>query len=188
MRELKLKNKSLCVSLSRWPNWRKPERGQAAAEMAFLIPLMMVLLFGTFQLARVFYLYHTLQKALRGGAGLLARTSGINYCNSADTALTDARNFIVFGNLQGTGDPVVQGLTTELVQILPERAVAESTVVTECRCTEEADSCDIEAGGRPADFVVVNLGEGFPVEVPFPYLDLGTILLKVSVRMPVTGG
>ena len=168
--------------------WNRGKRGQAAVELAFLIPLMLLLLFGAFQLARVFYVYHSLHKALRGGAGLLARSSNVNYCNLADNALTDVRNVIVFGNLQGTGVPVVQGLTPELIQILPERAVADSTAVSECLCTEEPESCDMEAGGRPADFVVVNLGDGLPVEVQFPYMSLGTINLKVSVRMPVTGG
>lgn len=167
---------------------RRAEQGQAAVEMALFIPLLLVLWFSAFQLARLFYVYHTLHKALRGGAGLVARASNINYCNLADPVLTDIRNFVVFGNLQGAGDPVVRGLTPDLIQILPERTVTDSTVVTECLCTEEPDSCDIQAGGRPADFVVVSLGDGFPVEVPFPYVTLGTINLKVSVRMPVTGG
>ena len=167
---------------------RQAECGQAATELAFLIPLLMMILFGAFQLARGFYLYHTLQKALRGGAGLLVRSNNVNYCDLGDAALTDARNFMVFGNLQGTGTTVVQGLTPYMIQILPERTVPNSTVVTECLCTQDPDSCDIGSGGRSPDFVVINLGNGFPVEMLFPYVSLGTILLKVSVRMPVTGG
>ena len=166
----------------------RTERGQAATELAFALPLLMVIAFGAFQLARVFYLYHTLQKALRGGAGLVARASSVNYCDTGDLTLADARNFIVFGNLQGNGAPLVQGLTPEMIQILPERAAPDSTAVSECLCAEEADSCDAAAGGRPPDFVVVNLAEGFPVEVPFPFMNLGTITLHPSVRMPVTGG
>ena len=166
----------------------RSDGGQAAMEMALLVPLLMLLLFGAFQIARLFYVYQTLQKALRGGAGFLARSTGVNYCNLDDPALTDARNFIVFGNLQGTGTPVVQGLPPEMIQILPERAAADSTTVTECLCAEESASCDTDAGGSPPDFVVLNLGDGFPVDVPFPYVRLGTIRLKVSVRMPVTGG
>ena len=119
------------------------ERGQAATELAFLVPLLMMILFGTFQVGRVFFLYHTLQKALRGGAGMLARSANVNYCSADDGALADARNFIVFGNLQGMGTPVVQGLTPEMVQILPERTGTDSTAVTECLCTEEGDSCDV---------------------------------------------
>ena len=167
---------------------RRAEQGQAFAELAFQIPLMMVILFGGVQIARVFYVYHSLQKALRGGAGLLARSANVDYCNSADTTSADARNFMVFGNLQGEGSPVVQSLTTDMIQILPERRVAGTMGVTECLCTQDAESCDISSGGRAPDFVVVNLGTGFPLSVPFPYMNLGTISLRVSVRMPVTGG
>src|SRR5262245_6266040 len=120
-----------------------PERGQAVAELAFQIPLMMLLLFGAFHVARVFYVYHTLQKSLRGGAGLLARSVNVGYCDSGDPALVDARNFMVYGNLQGQGTPVVEGLTPDMIQILPERGLAGSTTVTECLCTEETNSCNV---------------------------------------------
>jgi len=168
---------------ARWSS----QRGQAVAELAFQIPFMMLLLFGGFQLARVFYVYHTLQKALRGGAGLLARSTNIQYCDAANQAFVDARNFIVYGNLQGLGSPVVQGLTPDLIQIVPER-VTNTTSVTNCLCAQDADSCDATSGGRAPDFVVVNLGGGYPLTVPFPFVNLGTINLRVSVRMPVTGG
>lgn len=164
------------------------QRGQAVIELAFQIPLVLLLLFGTVQMARVFYVYHTLQKALRGGAGLLARSVNTNYCNSTDTMLTDARNFMVYGNLQGEGTPVVPGLTPDMIQILPERNVSGTTGITECLCTQDADSCDVTSGGHVPDFIVVNLGSGFPLSVPFPFVNLGTINLKVAVRMPVTGG
>lgn len=167
---------------------QRAQRGQAVAELAFQIPLMLVILFGAVQIGRVFYVYHTLQKALRGGAGLLARSVNVDYCNSEDTKHTDARNFIVFGNVQAEGVPVVQGLTPDMIQILPERVAAGTTGVTECSCVADANSCDISSGGRAPDFVVVNLGAGFPLQVTFPYVNLGTINLRVSVRMPVTGG
>lgn len=158
-------------------------------ELAFQIPLMLVILFGTVQIARVFYIYHTLQKALRGGAGLVAHASSVNYCDAGDMALVDARNFMVYGNLQGEGSPIVTGLTPDLIQILPERIITDSTGVNQCMCAQDdADSCDVSAAGRSPDFIVVNLGTGFPLSVPFAYVNLGTINLKVSVRMPVTGG
>lgn len=164
------------------------ERGQVAVEFALLLPVMILLLFGIFQVARLFYVYHTLQKALRGGAGFIARLSDVNYCNDQDPFFGDARNFVVFGNLQGAGEPVVQGLTPEMVQIIPERADTDAALVTQCLCTDEATGCDITGSGQAPDFVVVNLGAGFPVDVRFPFVTLGTIPLRVSVRMPVTGG
>lgn len=163
-------------------------RGQAVVELAFQIPLMLAILFGSVQIGRVFYVYHTLQKAVRGGAGLLARSVNVDYCNSEDATLADARNFMVYGNLQGEGTPVVQGLTPDMIQIVPERGVTGTTGVTECLCAEDAESCAVSTGGRAPDFVVVNLGSGFPLPIPFPFVDLGTVNLSVSVRMPVTGG
>ena len=171
-------------SATRW----KRSRGQAAVEMAFLVPLLMLLLFGVFQIARIFYLYHTLQKAVRGGAGLLARTSGVNYCDIGDPNVLAVENFIVFGNLQGVGAPLLQGLTPELIQVFPERIQSGSTAVSACLCTSDPDSCDIIQGGRAPDFVTINFGPaGFPVVVSFPYMNFGTVPLKPSVRMPVTG-
>ena len=147
----------------------------------------MAILFGTVEIGRVFYVYHTLQKALRGGAGLLARSTNVEYCNASDLTLVDARNFIVYGNLEGEGTEGVRGLTPDMIQILPERTGTDSTAVAACVCSGEPDpnGCDASSGGRAPDFVVVNLGTGFPLAVPALF---GTINLRVSVRMPVTGG
>jgi hypothetical protein len=166
---------------------QKSQSGQAVVELAFQIPLMLLLLFGVFQIARVFYTYHTLQKALRGGAGFVARSANVNYCVSEDATLTAARNFVVFGNLQPTesGLPVVPGLAPDMIQILPERSGTDG--VTSCPCEDVAEHCNVSSGGRAPDFVVVNLGSGFPMTVTFPFVNLSTINLRVSVRMPVTG-
>jgi hypothetical protein len=167
--------------------------GQATVETLFAIPLLLMMMFGAFQIARVYYTYHTLQKAVRGGAGLLAHTSNVNYCGDPnDPVLLTAKNFIVYGNLQGTGDPIVTGLTTDSINFYAERVAPDSTEVDSCLCDDPSNSCDISAGGRPPDFITVNLGPGggggFPIAVPFPFLSWTTINLKVSVRMPVTGG
>ena len=159
-------------------------------ELAFQIPLIMLLLFGAVQIARVFWVYHTLQKALRGGAGLLARTVNVSYC-PADALLTDPRvadalNFAVYGTIQSGNTPVVPGLTPATIQVLAERNT--SGAVAACDCGSGVDSCDPTMGGRPPDFIVMNLGSGFPVQIPFPFINLGAINLNVSVRMPVTGG
>ena len=147
-----------------------------------------MILAGGIHLARVFYTYHTLEKALRGGAGLLARTSNVNYCDAGNTAITGAKNFIVYGNLQGEGTAIVPNLA-DFIQILPERQDSTSTSVNACPCgTADPDDCDVSSGGRAPDFIVVNLGSGYPLAFPFAYISLTTLNLKVSVRMPVTGG
>jgi hypothetical protein len=164
---------------------RKRERGQAIIELALQIPIMMLLLFGVFQVARVYYVYHTLQKAVRGGAGLLSRSANVDYC-AADATLADARNFIVYGNLQGEGLPIMLGLTSDMIQILPERELSDSTTVTQCSCLTDADGCALSSGGRAPDFVAVKLS--FPLPIPFPFVQIPALNLNVSARMPVTGG
>ena len=165
------------------------QKGQAVIEFALLAPILILLLFGVVQLARVYYTYHTLQKALRGGAGFIAHMNSVNFCDDQNESFIDARNYIVFGNLQGSGNPVVNGLTPEMVQIIPERAEVDTGSVALCACSDDGASCDTTSAGRAPDYVVVNLGDaGFPVDVRFPFLTLGTIPLHPSVRMAVTGG
>jgi hypothetical protein len=142
----------------------------------------------------VLYTYHVLETAIRGGAGLLAHASNVNYCDGGDTTITNAKNFVAYGNIQGTGIPIVTNTACDasclqsLIQVLGERLDPNSGIVNTCPCgTQSADDCDISAGGRAPDFVVVNLGSGYPMQFPFAFLSLATPNLKVSVRMPVTG-
>jgi hypothetical protein len=175
------------VSVKR-PNYRGSQRGQALVEVALQIPLLMALLFGAVEIGRVFYTYHALNKALRGGAGLAARAVNVNYCDNSDVTLTDVRNFVVYGNIQGEGNPIVSGLTTDMVQILPERGIPDSTGISECICSEDSGGCDVATSGRAPDFVVLTFGpDGFPLRIPFPFSDISSVNLHVSVRMPVTG-
>lgn len=161
-------------------------QGQAAVETAMALPVLLLMLFGAFQVGRVFYIYHTLHKAMRVGVQYVLRTQGVNFCDPNDPVLIDARNLIVFGNLQGTGTPVVPGLTVDMIQFLPERGDPTSSVVTDCGCAGE-NSCDISSGGRPPDYVTVNLGNGFPLDVTFPMGMSGAWNLRVSVRQPFLG-
>ena len=154
---------------------------------------MILIIAGALQLARVYYTYHTLEAALRGGARLLSGATNVNYClGGSDPIITAAKNFTVYGNLQGGTTPVVQNpacdgpCLQELIQVQGERL--SSGIVQPCPCgTGTADDCDTSMGGRAPDFVVVNLGAGYPLQFPFAYLSLAPPALKVSVRMPVTG-
>jgi Flp pilus assembly protein TadG len=165
------------------------QRGQAALELALQIPLLLVILAGGVQFARVFYTYQTLQKAWRGGAALLAHSSGVNYCDAGDATIAASKNLMIYGNLQGSGMEIARGLANIPIQVVPERQAPNSTAVNTCPCgTRDADDCDVSAGGRPPDFVAVNLGAGYPIQLTFAYVSLAPLNLKVSVRLPVTGG
>ncbi len=166
--------------------WRNPERGQAAVETALLLPVLLLLLFSAYQLGRAFYIYHTLHKAVRGGMQYLLRQPTVNFCDLNDPVLLDAKNFIVYGNLQGSGSAVVTGLTPDMIQILPERGDPLAGTVADCPCTGDGN-CDPANGGRRPDFVTVTFGPGFPLDLTFPLVSFGTINLRVSVRQPYMG-
>jgi hypothetical protein len=160
--------------------------GQTAIETAFLLPMLILLLGGVFELGRLMYIYNTLEKSLKSGVQYLQRTQGVDFCNVSDPALTDAANFIVYGNLQGTGDAVLPGLTPGMVSFYGERGDPNTSLIIECSCGG-AGSCDTENGGLPPDYIVANLGAGYPLDMTFPMGVFGLVNLPVSVRLPFLG-
>lgn len=90
----------------------RDERGVQLVELAIVLPLMMMLFGAAAEFGRFFYEYTTLAKASRIAARYLAtaRTDG-----TQDLA---ARNLVVYGNANGTGTPLLSGLTTGNVQIV----------------------------------------------------------------------
>jgi Flp pilus assembly protein TadG len=90
------------------------ERGVQLAELALTLPIFLLLFGATAEFGRFFYEYSTLAKAARAGSRYLA-TAGVSAAD--DTA---AKNIVVYGNPDGTGTPVVKGLTTANVTITRE--------------------------------------------------------------------
>jgi Flp pilus assembly protein TadG len=88
------------------------------AELAIVLPILMVLFGATAEFGRFFYEFSTLAKAARAGSRYLV-TAGVNATEDAR-----AKNIVVYGNPDGTGDPVVKGLTTDNVTIIRQGGVA----------------------------------------------------------------
>lgn len=85
------------------------QRGVAAVEFALILPFLLILSFLTTEFGRALYQYNSMAKAVRDGARYLSvQTPG--------THLTESANLIVYGNTQGTGNPLIAGLTTAHVQ------------------------------------------------------------------------
>lgn len=85
--------------------------GSQLVELAIVIPIFLVLFATTAEFGRFFYEYTTLAKATRAGSRYLI-TAAVN-----STEDTRAKNLVVYGNLEGTGAPVVTGITTSNVII-----------------------------------------------------------------------
>ena len=96
----------------------KSERGTQLVELANVLPVLLVMFAATAEFGRFFYTYTTLSKATRAGA---------RYLTTAPVGGADdvkAQNLVVYGNTEGTGDPLVSGLTPDQVTITREGGAA----------------------------------------------------------------
>lgn len=81
-------------------------RGAAAAEMALVAPLLLFLMFGSFELGKYFLDEHVVAKAVRDGARYAARQNfGAMPCGGTPTADTQIKNLVRYNNIGGTGSP-----------------------------------------------------------------------------------
>jgi Flp pilus assembly protein TadG len=97
--------------------------GSAATEMALVMPLLLVILFGSLELGNYFMNEHTLVKAVRNGARFAARQNFTNYpdCSTVSTdTRDDTRNVVMNGYLSGG------------TIITPNIDAADITVTTSC--------------------------------------------------------
>lgn len=96
----------------------RKQRGVAMVEFAIVVPIFILLLMATAEVGRAFYQYNTLTKAVRDGARYLsehALDAGVLEIDPADETFT--RNLVVYGNLLGSGDPLLDDLETDDVYI-----------------------------------------------------------------------
>jgi Flp pilus assembly protein TadG len=101
----------------RFFSFAREERGAQLVELAIVLPIFLMLFGAAAEFGRYFYEYTTLDKAVRAGSRYLA-TAAVNAGED-----TKARNIIVYGNPNGTGTPIVKGLTTANVVITREGGV-----------------------------------------------------------------
>jgi TadE-like protein len=93
--------------------FRRDEQGVQLVELALVLPIMLMLFAGIAEFGRYFYEYSTLAKGTRLGARYLASksvTSGTDWEGPA-------KNLVVYGNVGGTGDPILPGLAPENVDV-----------------------------------------------------------------------
>ena len=147
------------------------------------IPILIALLVGMVQLARVSFTYFTLHKVLYNTARLVG-TAQVNLC-ADDTSITTMKEFALNGGTTAENGPIIPNLTADQIQIRLERIDPDSGALQECDCS--STGCDTAAGGAPPDYVVVSLTEGYPITLTFPQLTLEPIPLRPQVRVPFGG-
>jgi Flp pilus assembly protein TadG len=92
------------------------QRGGAVLETALFVPILVLLLVGMVQIAKVTYTYYTLRKTLYTAARYVATQQGVNLCNAADPAIMAAINLALTGNSTDAGgtDPILPALASDM--------------------------------------------------------------------------
>jgi Flp pilus assembly protein TadG len=86
------------------------QRGAAAIEFALILPLLLLLAMITTEFGRAIYQYNTIVKSVRQAARYLS-------VQPPNTNVAQAKNLVVYGNVAGTGTPLVTGLAVSQVSI-----------------------------------------------------------------------
>jgi Flp pilus assembly protein TadG len=97
---------------------RKRERGSALVEFALSFGLLFPVFAGVFQFGYAYYIYNTLENAVRGG-GRYASVRAYDSATSTPSSayLAAVRNMVIYGNPSGTGTAVAPGLAPEKVTV-----------------------------------------------------------------------
>lgn len=111
---------------------RNPSRqGSALLEFALATSILIPLFTGTFQFGYTLYVYNNLQSAVRGGARYASMRSYDSANDMPSIGFSTAvKNMVVYGNPDGTGQPVSRGLTISNVQIQPNMNGAAPESIT----------------------------------------------------------
>ena len=115
-------------------NLAQCEKGSSAAEMALVTPLLMTLIFSSFELGNYFLDNHVVAKAVRDGARYAARQSLSNYpCTTATTGSTPAttvvsntQNIVRTGQVSG-GSARLPGWTNAATVVVTYDCVSVTT-------------------------------------------------------------
>lgn len=149
------------------------------------LPILFLLLFGTFELARIAYTYYSLQKIMYSIARNAGTQQGVNFCDNGDPSVTSAKNLAITGTADGSSDAIVANLTPDMVQVRIERYNTTTGTIEECDCS--VNGCDTAAGGLPPDYIVVSMPAGYPFAPHIPFIPTDPIPLRPTVRVPYGG-
>ena len=128
-------------------------RGSALIELAVVMGILVPVFAGVFQFGYTLFVYNTLQSAVRGGARYAAMRSYDSGGATPSAAFSAAvQNMVVYGNPEGTGQPVAPGLAASNVQVLPNMsgAMPESMTVAITGYTVDAVFTSYTFNGKPS--------------------------------------
>jgi hypothetical protein len=160
-------------------------RGSTILETVMYLPMLIVLLFGMVEIARVTYTYYTLQKILYTLARHVGTSQAVNFCDSSDAVVAAAKNFALTGSSDGSADPLVPNLTVDQIEVRIERLNRDTGEIAACDCS--IAGCDAAQGGTPPEYLVVSIPDGYRIRPIIPYMALEEFPLRPRIRVPFGG-
>lgn len=99
------------MNMKRGRQARHNERGAALVEFAVAATVFLTLIFAVLEFGRLLWVHNALTDVTRRGARY-----AVNH-DKSDQSLADIKNVAVYGNVEGTGNPLVSGLTVDHVKV-----------------------------------------------------------------------
>jgi len=159
--------------------------GSALLESVLVLPLLLALLIGTVELARITYTYYMLEKMMAGLARYLGTQQGVNFCDSQDPTVQAAINFALTASSDSSANPIIPGLLPSMFQVSAERYDSTGQQLVACDCS--ASGCDAGQGGLPPQYIVVSLTDGYTVQPVFWGMTVTPFQLHPTVMVPYEG-
>ena len=113
---------------------RRSQSGLAMVEFVLSVPVLLLLMFATFEFGHFLIQYSTLNDAVRNasryvaGQALDGTTGDLKTGGNWSSLAGQGSNLAVFGNIGGTGTPVLPSLNTTNITVTPDTANKYITV------------------------------------------------------------
>jgi len=155
-------------------------RGQSMVEMAFVLPLFLILVFAIIEMGRAWAAKQALTIAAREGARILVLPYGAGLTYASESDVQNAALDAVRATMNGSGVPVTASTQITLVRLTPGN---DGTFNTADDQIEQNYT-----GGKRSDRVGVQLT--YPFETPVPILlkmfDSGATTPQSVITMAMT--
>jgi Flp pilus assembly protein TadG len=113
---------------------RRSQSGLAMVEFVLSVPVLLLLMFATFEFGHLMIQYSTLNDAVRNasryvaGNALDGTTGDLKTGANWSSLATFATNLAIFGHIAGTGAPVLPSLNAANITVTPDTADRYITV------------------------------------------------------------
>lgn len=132
--------------------WKLGNQGNAIVEFTLTFPLLFLALSGIYQFGYTFFVYNSLEAAVRSGARYASIRAYDSTTNTPSAAfLTAVRNVVAYGTPTGGTQPLVPGVTPDKISLEVSGTSGIPTQITVTISNLEVDAvfAKIQLNGKP---------------------------------------